>query len=50
MTNLTNQIEVADDSILGSFFASLPTTADLIEAATALAIGALLTLSLTMML
>ena len=50
MTNLTNQIEVADDSILGSVLASMPTAADLIQAVTALAIGALLTLSLTMML
>lgn len=46
MINLTNQIEAADDSILGSFFASLPAAADLIDAATALAIGALLTLAL----
>lgn len=50
MTSLTNQIEAADDSIVDSFFASLPTAADIIEAATALAIGALLALSLTVML
>jgi len=50
MTSLTNQIEAADDSIVESFFASLPTAADLIEAAAVLAIGALMTLSLHVML
>lgn len=50
MTNLTSQIDAADDSILSSLFASLPTAADLIEAATALAIGGLLTLALHTML
>lgn len=50
MTNLTNQIEAADENMLSSFLASLPTGAEMIEAATALAIGALLTLSLYAML
>ncbi len=50
MTNLVTQIDAADDSILDSFFASLPTIADLIEATTALAIAALLALSLNIML
>ncbi|MBP7334636.1 hypothetical protein [Niveispirillum sp.] len=50
MTSLTNQIEAADDNIVESFFASLPTVADLIEATTVLAIAGLVALSLNMML
>lgn len=49
MTDLTNNKE-ANAGMLSSFLASLPTAADLIEATTALAVGALLTLSLHMML
>lgn len=49
MTDLTNN-NATDEGLLNSFIASLPTAADLIEAATALAIGALLTISLHMML
>lgn len=49
MTDLTNHNE-ADEGLLSSFIASLPTTADVIETVTALAIGALLTISLHMML
>lgn len=49
MTDLTNHNE-ANESLLSSFLASLPTAADVIEATTALAVGALLTLSLHMML
>ncbi|MBP7336617.1 hypothetical protein [Niveispirillum sp.] len=49
MTDLTNHNE-ANEGLLSSFLASLPTAADVIEATTALAVGALLTLSLHMML
>lgn len=50
MTDLTNKIEAADENMLSSFLASLPTAAEMIEATTALAIGALLTLALHTML
>ncbi|MFY8096020.1 MAG: hypothetical protein ACOVN0_21295 [Niveispirillum sp.] len=49
MTDLTNN-NTTNEGLLSSFFASLPTVADLIEATTVLAVGALLTLSLHMML
>lgn len=50
MTDLTNNNSSSEDSLIRSFIASLPTAADLIEATTALAIGALLTISLYLML
>ncbi|WP_165772186.1 hypothetical protein [Niveispirillum lacus] len=49
MTDLTNNSQ-ADESLLSSFLASLPTAADLIEAGAALAVGALMTISLHVML
>ncbi len=45
MTDLTNKIET-EESILSSLLASLPTAAEMIEAGTALAIAALLSLTL----
>ncbi|MFV3128801.1 hypothetical protein [Niveispirillum sp. KHB5.9] len=49
MSDLTNN-NSSEDSLIGSFLASLPTVADMIEATTALAVGALLTISLHLML
>lgn len=52
MTNLTNNAAniANDESLIGSFIASLPTAADVIEATTALATAILLTVSLNLML
>ncbi len=50
MTNLTNTANTADDSLVASVLASMPTAADLLEAVAALATAALLTFSLNLML
>ena len=49
MTDLTNN-NTAEESMLSSLLASLPTAADMIEAVTAIAVGVLLTFSLNLML
>lgn len=50
MTNLTNTANNADESLIASVLASMPTAADLLEAVAALATAALLTFSLNLML
>lgn len=50
MTNLTNTANNADESLIASVLASMPTAADLLEAIAALATAALLTFSLNLML
>ncbi|MFV3128804.1 hypothetical protein [Niveispirillum sp. KHB5.9] len=50
MTNLTNHIAADDDNLIGSFLASLPTIADMLEATAVLSVGALLTACLNLML
>lgn len=50
MTNLTSHNAADDDSLIGSFLASLPTAADMLEATAVLSIGGLLTACLNLML